>query len=641
MFKENHKKESPILSLLGMGGGISSKLIGSLSKKIIATGGAVVTPGNGYRYHFITADSQNFEVLDISTSHPGTVDYFLVAGGGSGGGEFSTPNQVCGGGGGAGGVLTGSTPVSVQSYTIGIGAGGAAPAQGRNGGVQGGNSTAFGLTAYGGGGGGHYNDAGADPGGSGGGTGRRGTSTIYYGYNPSTPAPVLTSVPLPSPYTETQGYPGGVAGGTSNDGGGGGGGAGAAGSAGGTGDGGVGVAAFGGDTGVPTDYGDSGPSAGRWFAGGGGGGINAGGAGGAGGGADAPGQAGLSGSQNGAAGQVNTGGGGSGGRSGSGPTPSASGGAGGSGICIIRYQYVEGSTPSSPGVKTFTLKHYNTGGTLLSTTPYSDVTSGDSYDLTTAGYYTVTIPPASDPISFDMWAWGGGGGSAPGPGPGNGGAGGGVRGRTTFNAPSVLTIIVGNGGAHGVGGSPDGGSSPDEGGGGGSSRIAATEIPQPTINDTGNDYLLIGGGGGGGTSWATSGIYGGSAGYPSGNPGGLYYPADGAVFGKGGTQSAGGAHGGAGRQPAGTPGAKYSGGPGQGGGGGGGYYGGGGAGGYYAIGGGGSGYIDSTLTNTASFSASPGPSTHKVAVDDPSNPGTKPASAGNSAVAGFVKLKVV
>ena len=297
--------------------------------------------------------------------------------------------------------------------------------------------------------------------------------------------------------------------------------------------------------------------------------------------------------------------------------------------------------PSSPGVKTFTLKHYNTGGSLLSTTPYSDVTSGDSYNLTTAGYYTVTIPSASEPIAFDMWAWGGGGGSTPGPGPGNGGAGGGVRGRTTFTAPSVLTIIVGNGGAHTVAGWPDGGSSPDEGGGGGSSRIAATEIPQPTINDTGNDYLLIGGGGGGGTSWATSGIYGGSAGYPSGNPGGLYYPADGAVFGKGGTQSAGGAHGGAGRQPAGLPGAKYSGGFGQGGGGGGGYYGGGGAGGYYAIGGGGSGYIDSTLTNTASFSASPGPSTHRVAVDDPSYPGTKPASAGNATVSGFVKLKVV
>jgi len=47
------------------------------------------------------------------------------------------------------------------------------------------------------------------------------------------------------------------------------------------------------------------------------------------------------------------------------------------------------------------------------------------------------------------------------------------------------------------------------------------------------------------------------------------------------------------------------------------------------------------LTNTASFSASPGPTTHYLDVDDPSNPGTKPATAGDTGVAGFVKLKVV
>ena len=277
--------------------------------RITATGGAIATPGNGYRYHFITAPSQNFVVTDIGQDHPRSVEYFLVAGGGSGGGEFSTPNQVCSGGGGAGGVLTGPTPISIQTYPISIGSGGAAPSAGRNSGNQGGNSTAFGVTAYGGGGGGHYNDEGGTPGGSGGGTGRRGTSTIYYGYNPSTPGPVLSPVPLPSPYPITQGYPGGVAGGTGNDGGGGGGGAGAAGSSGATGDGGVGVAAFSGDTAIPSDYGDTGPSPGRWFAGGGGAGINGGGSGGAGGGADAPGAAGLTDSQNGSAGATNTGGG--------------------------------------------------------------------------------------------------------------------------------------------------------------------------------------------------------------------------------------------------------------------------------------------------------------------------------------------
>ena len=49
---------------------------------ITATGGAVLTPGNGYRYHYITADSQDFEVTGISPTHPGDVQYFLVAGGG-------------------------------------------------------------------------------------------------------------------------------------------------------------------------------------------------------------------------------------------------------------------------------------------------------------------------------------------------------------------------------------------------------------------------------------------------------------------------------------------------------------------------------------------------------------------------------
>ena len=68
-----------------------------------------------------------------------------------------------------------------------------------------------------------------------------------------------------------------------------------------------------------------------------------------------------------------------------------------------------------------------------------------------------------------------------------------------------------------------------------------------------------------------------------------------------------------GEKLAGTAGGKYSGGPGNGGAGGGGYYGGGGAGGYYSQGGGGSGYIDPTVTNSASFNAPPG-SNHYIAV---------------------------
>ena len=451
---------------------------------ITATGGAVLTPGNGYRYHYITADSQDFEVTEISEAHPGNVEYFLVAGGGSGGGEYSTPNQVCGGGGGAGGVLTGTTPVSVQTYTIGIGTGGVAPAQGRNGGNQGGNSTAFGLTAYGGGGGGAYNDAGADPGGSGGGTGRRSSTNTYYGYNPTTPTAVLTAVPLPAPYTLTQGYPGGVAGGTSTDGGGGGGGAGAAGSAGNTGNGGDGVAAFSGDTAIPSDYGDTGPSAGRWFAGGGGGGINGGGAGGAGGGADAPGEAGLTNSQDGAAGQTNTGGGGSGGRSGSGPAPSAAGGAGGPGICILKYEYVEDSSTPSPG------PFSASGGTTY--------TPGNGYK------YHVFTHPNSD--NFEVTSGSkdvevlvvAGGGAAGNASYGGGGGGGGIIYDTAFPvSTATYPVTVG-----------DGGTNPDPqnnaiGVSGGDSYFGPPTAPEGLTGK---------GGGGGGIHPATDAADGGSGG---------------------------------------------------------------------------------------------------------------------------------
>jgi len=48
-----HKKESPILSILGMGGGIGSKLIGGLGEAIVTTSGSVTpyTPGDGYQYY--------------------------------------------------------------------------------------------------------------------------------------------------------------------------------------------------------------------------------------------------------------------------------------------------------------------------------------------------------------------------------------------------------------------------------------------------------------------------------------------------------------------------------------------------------------------------------------------------------------
>jgi len=305
-----------------------------------------------------------------------------------------------------------------------------------------------------------------------------------------------------------------------------------------------------------------------------------------------------------------------------------------------------GGGGAAAGPLSFTIKRYNTSNVLQSTTPYSDVTPGTVYTHATAGYYTLEIEPDSPDVTFQMWAWGGAGGTGGPPGTGAGGAGGGVRGTSTFSGGDTITFLVGGGGAYetttdAIATSfPDGGNSVpsyNEGPGGGRSSIYDGLLPYANRDATPNVFLLIGGGGGGGTHYVEDGTYGASAGYPSGNPGGGYYgpeePAD--TVGKGATQSAGGAGGAAGRQPAGDAGSKYQGGDGQGGAGGGGYYGGGGAGGYYSMGGGGSGYIHPSLSNTASFSASPGAPGHRIAVDDPANPGIKPVPAGYSGYGGI------
>jgi len=99
------------------------------------------------------------------------VDYLIVAGGGGGGGRL-------GGGGGAGGLLEKlNHPVTPSSdVNITVGAGGAGglynTATSSGAGEEGGNSVAFGVTAFGGGGGGQTSGAAyATQGGSGGGSG--------------------------------------------------------------------------------------------------------------------------------------------------------------------------------------------------------------------------------------------------------------------------------------------------------------------------------------------------------------------------------------------------------------------------------------------------------------------------------------
>ena len=313
-------------------------------------------------------------------------------------------------------------------------------------------------------------------------------------------------------------------------------------------------------------------------------------------------------------------------------------------------QYHSSENAKAAQIFSYSVNAYDTSGANPSITSYPNVISGDTQKFSTAGYYVLTVSPTSTPITFDMWAWGGGGRAAGSPGPGGGAAGGGVRGRYTINAGNSLTFLVSAASGSTANGSstfPDGGicnSSYFSGAGGGSSRIGDGLIPFPTRNNAPTQYLLIGGGGGGGSDYLDTGPVDGQGGYPAGQPGGAYYPSDGTIFGGGGTQIAGGAGGGTGRQPAGSPGIKYLGGnsgTNGGGAGGGGYYGGGGAGGYYAHGGGGSSYISPLVTNTASFNASPGAPLSGTAVDDPANPGIKPASAGNRANSGVVIFKIV
>lgn len=187
-----------------------------------------ISSNTTYTFTINASDGSNTipRTFSITSLYSPTFEYLLVGGGGSGGWDV-------GGGGGAGGLLTGTYTVgATRSFPISIGVGGAAISNNlqKN---NGGDTSAFGLIAYGGGAGGNwYNPASygtgseanairnGNAGGSGGGGG--GWSQIGYG----------------GAGTNGQGYAGGNA--TTNSApsyGGGGGGAGGAGSNGTSGDG--------------------------------------------------------------------------------------------------------------------------------------------------------------------------------------------------------------------------------------------------------------------------------------------------------------------------------------------------------------------------------------------------------------------
>jgi hypothetical protein len=306
---------------------------------VTATGGTIITSGD-YKTHIFTSDGCFAVSCAGNPIGSDTVDYFLVAGGGGGGGPAGYS-----GGGGAGGFRISNSylipapttsplanptglPVSIQTYPITVGGGGATGACGT--GSAGGNSIFSTITSAGGGGGGWDTGGGTDGGSGGGGSGGQplGPKTGGLGNTPPVSPPQGNNGGNgnPGPQSPTGGE------------GGGGGSAGAVGANAGpcqAGDGGAG--SFFADAIIgPTapSYGTPGPvGSTRYFSGGGGGGTdsvgtNRGTGGDGGGGQGAP----IS-----AAGTANTGGGGGGGSHAG--NPPSNGAAGGSGIVMIRYKF--------------------------------------------------------------------------------------------------------------------------------------------------------------------------------------------------------------------------------------------------------------------------------------------------------------
>jgi len=178
-------------------------------ERLIASGGTITQPGNGYTYH-VFLSSDNFTISDEVS-----IEYLVVSGSGAGGAALT--GSGCGGGGGGGGVRTGSSTIS-SPQVITVGGGGVISPTPSNGTP----SSVGSLLSTSGGGFGKSENGTGGPGGSGGG-GADG-SVGGFGINPTTPAP------LGGPFPYTEGYPGGSGSGGSARGGGGGGGAGAAGS---------------------------------------------------------------------------------------------------------------------------------------------------------------------------------------------------------------------------------------------------------------------------------------------------------------------------------------------------------------------------------------------------------------------------
>jgi hypothetical protein len=147
------------------------------SSFIQATGGTITTNGN-IRIHTFNGDG-TFQVISGS----GVVSNLVLAGGGGG----SSGGSGESGGGGAGGMISSNQTLTVGSYSVTVGPGGAGDFGGDGGGLDGGDSVFNGITAKGGGHGGGYVAKNGANGGSGGGAaadgGSAGSGTAGQGNN--------------------------------------------------------------------------------------------------------------------------------------------------------------------------------------------------------------------------------------------------------------------------------------------------------------------------------------------------------------------------------------------------------------------------------------------------------------------------
>ena len=78
------KKERPLPTMIGLGGGATGLAGAGGANNLEATGGTTNEPGNGYKYHlFDYPNSDNFVVDKVGAT--GEIEVLVVGGGGGGG----------------------------------------------------------------------------------------------------------------------------------------------------------------------------------------------------------------------------------------------------------------------------------------------------------------------------------------------------------------------------------------------------------------------------------------------------------------------------------------------------------------------------------------------------------------------------